>query len=783
MVYMDITNYVQTRAATGIQRVVREILYRLKDDYHRFDYRVIFNNNNDQNFNVIDPEELNDFLQHAESYQFNETGPIISLDSITDGDIFFDLDGVWNNGLKRMFLYKILKSNGVAIFNFIYDLVPVVLPAYSHVNTVRNFTHYLNAVYDFSDFVFFDSRSAEKDFIAIKDRICNDRCIATKVVKLGSDVSSVTRDIPNENSLLEKKFILFVGTLEPRKNQALVLDVFEKLTVQHDDIHLVLVGREGWDNTALINRIKSHPLLNKKIHWPQNVTDNALFAYYEKAYISVYISAHEGFGLPIAESLKHGCITITSKNTSMYEVGKNFADYLDYNTDNELFDLLDLYLSNDVLYQAKKDYIAQDYFSYSWDLTYESVAGVLATVNDHTGIEPQETIQFVVISIDFDSLQGTIAAVDKYIDFVDEYIVVTRKSMLTQFAELDSKNKIVLIDEDDILGGYAEGFSQRDHVSKNWLLRASLLNLYILQNKFIMFDDDNRPLKHIPIEHFISAGKYNAYYFYDLLNWHSFDSDYDFGIHHAKQVLDKDGFELLAYSSHRPQIIDTAIFREVVDKYFEAGLRVPLDEWSVYFNYAISHYPLLFNKLKYDTLNWPGRCSNWRQDYLQDEYNFENYYATNTQGALTEKINAKDIEVQPYLDTAQLADALRRTYKDYNMVHGVLSYPYGNKAVYVLNVPYLIQAKTRSWVKLALNYKALLCQGCDVSLVYYINKQEGSATALYIPNEFADELAWFAISCEYLKPGSYELLLDVCIDGKAVYGMESPYMIKLMVVE
>ncbi|MGR5220938.1 glycosyltransferase [Vibrio parahaemolyticus] len=781
LVYIDITNYVTTRAHTGIQRVLREFLYRLNNEAHDFEYKVIFNDCNDQYFNIIGIEELNEFLNNSKEYEFSRSLPKVYLSELQDGDVFFDMDGAWNNGLKRNYLYSILKLNNVKIFNFIYDLVPVILPKFSHIDTVRNFTAYLGAVYNYSDFVFFDSRSAESDFLNVKEKISNTRSISTKVAKLGSDVSVTVRNEVSENKLLQQKYILFVGTVEPRKNQKLMLDVFEKLITVHDDVSLIFIGREGWDNEELISRIKNHPLMNTKIYWPKDVTDAELVEYYQNAYINVYLSAYEGFGLPIAESLSHGSLTITSKNSSMYEVGKNFADYLDYNTSNELFDILSLYLGNESLYHSKKDFIQKNYASYGWDLTYNSVVDVFENMDKIVNVQAPEKLQFVFISIELDSLKGTIEAIDRHIDFVSEYIIVTRNDMLEGFATITSRNKITLIDEKDILGEYSEGFSKKDHQSKNWLLRASLVNLEILQEQFVMLDDDNRPVKNIPIEHFISDGKYNAYYYYDLLAWNQVDTEYDVGQKNTAKVLDKEGFELLSYSSHKPQIIDKKIFKEVVEKYFEIGLISPIDEWSVYFNYAASIYPLLFNKVKYDTLSWPGNCSNWDQIYIPNEYNFENYYPTSLQGAISEKLQAKELEVKPYLANKDLKKESKKAYQMHNMVHGVLSYELKHQALYVLNVPYFIKAKQKSWVKLALNYKALFFDKSDVYLMYYINKRQGAFTRLSIDDVFVDEVTSFGISCESLACGEYELLIDVQVDGKAVYGLDSPYMIKLIV--
>ncbi|SHO80460.1 glycosyl transferase, group 1 [hydrothermal vent metagenome] len=786
IIYIDISNYVETRAHTGIQRVVREFLYRLNTHKYKFDYKVIYYNSKIDKFIIIAENELNKFLYNSKDYTFKDLSNSFAIEDMVKNSIFFDMDGAWNNGLKRNYLYPILKSREIKIYNFIYDLVPIILPQFSHEDTIRNFTNYMFAIYEYSNLVFFDSRSAELDFLKIKSDIQNDRTISTKVVKLGSDVSKQNHKFI-EHNLLKTKYILFVGTLEPRKNQELLLKVYESLVNKHSDINLIFIGKAGWNNDKLINKIRTHTLLNKKLFWLENINDDLLIEFYKNAYINVYISSYEGFGLPIAESLSYGNITITSKNSSMYEVGKNFADYIKYNTENELYEIIDLYLDNQELYSAKKEFIKNEYYPYSWDLTYQSIIDVFNNISSDIQINIPKKLQFIFISIDIDNIKRAIAEIDRYIDFVEEYIIITRGDMIDDFKSITSKYNINVVDENEILGEYSKDFSNRDHVSKNWLLRASILKLDNLNKQFIMLDDDNIPLRNISMEHFIKDGKYSAYYFYNLLNWNNFSSDYDLGQHNMKRVLDKDGFELLSYSSHKPQIIDRDIFSEVVDKYFDIGLDMAIDEWSIYFNYAISKYPFLFNKIKFDTLNWPGNVSDWNLEYIPEEYNFENYYSSLYEKdfknikSIDKKIKIKNRQQKPYLINQELYKVSSKKYYNYNMIHGVLEFNRFNKKIYLSNIPYFIEAKQGSWIKLPINYKALVSPNDIVEVGYYINDRRGAFIKLYINDNYNENIFDFGISCESLEVGEHNIFIDVVVNNINIYGKESPYLVKLFV--
>lgn len=789
--FVDISNYVSTRAHTGIQRVVREFLYHLLHEEKLLDYKIVYYDVEINKFIILHHSEVLSFLKDTKYYIFQDTSKHISISDIKDRDIFYDMDGAWGHSLKRTYLYKELKKQNVYIVNFIYDMVPVVKPEFAHENTVVNFITFIYAVYTYSDLVLFDSRSAEKDFLDVKKIIKSTHQISTRVVKLGSDIKSqLHKNTSKHRKLLQSKYILFVGTLEPRKNQALMLEVFEKLEQTYSEVKLIFIGKEGWNNDAFVQKIRAHKLLNKKLFWLENVNDAELYQFYENAYLCTYLSEYEGFGLPIAESLAHGKITITSDNSSMYEVGKDFADYLTYNSFNELYEIIDLYLKTEKLYLAKLAFISQGYVPYTWDLMYNSTINILKNIKNTEPIVPLEKVQFVIISIDKENLIGTLKAIDTYIPFVKEYIIVTSSKLVDEFHTLISKHKITIVDENDILGKYAIGFQKKDHQSKNWLLRASLVNLPQLNKQFIMLDDDNRPLKNIELDHFVKDGKYNAYYFYDLLKWHNFQTEYDIGQHNMKKVLDHDGYELLSYSAHKPQIIDRNIFKEVVDKYFEIGLETAIDEWSIYFNYAISNYPYLFNKVKYDTLNWPGSPSDWNMQYIPDTYSFENFYSSLYESGIykdmsnasyEEKIMLKEKQFIPYIANKNHIIEMSKVYNEYNMVHGVMFFTSEDKKVFIFNLPYYIEASSGSWGKISLNYKALACQMSDIKLMYFINNNQGAYTLLPTKNNYEENTVDFAISYTNLQIGTYDLLIDIVIDGKATYGINSPYMVKVKI--
>jgi len=799
IIYIDITQLEKRRANTGIQRVVKEFLKRAALS-ENINYKIIIENEDITKAKIVKNNEVAYFLNNMENYKFKETENLNLLNfKPTSLTAFFDLDANWNIVLKREYLYPILKNNGFLIFNFIYDLIPIVLPKFAHETTAKNFSLFIDAVYKNSDLVMFDSFSAQSDFLQIKDKQNITRNIPTRAIGLGSNFSKIN-EIPKDDKIkkiLAKKYILFVGTLEPRKNQADVLDAFECMSKKYPDLNLVFIGKKGWHVESLIQKILTHPLKDKRFFWLDDIDDNTLSQFYQNAFLVTYLSKYEGYGLPIAESLSYGNITITSKNSSMYEVGKDAADYVVYNSLNELVSLMTLYCDHESIYEAKKKYIKENFKTTSWEQFYHSIADIFLNFEKSISLRNNHLtkLQFVFISIDKDNLEGTIKSIDTYADFVKEYIVVTQKKLMKSFQNITSKYKITIIDESTILGKYKEDFSSRDHQSKNWLLRASLINLDILDEEFIMLDDDNRVLKTISINKFINAnGSYNAYYFYALLDWTYSITEYDKGQQNMKKVLGAQNYELLSYSSHAPQIINKTIFKEAVKKFFDEGLKTSLDEWSIYFNYAVSIYPYSFNKKVHETLSWPANPTHWEERFMQMDVTFENYYKElydidffKKLDTYEQKLEKKEEQVKPYLKSKDMFGQSLEIYAKNNMVHETLVFKTEDVEFYLSNIPYFVVVEENSDIKLKLNYKVLnlLSKKIDISIVVFL---DGNYRTLRQINNINDELfqesiVEFPIISNNLPEDIYDISFNCMINNTYVFSKESPYRLKLVVVK
>lgn len=117
---------------------------------------------------------------------------------------------------------------------------------------------------------------------------------------------------------LPEKFILHVGTIEPRKNLEVLIRAYSRLPQRHD-VKLVLAGGKGW-STDPIFRLINDLHLEDNVILPGYIEGNMLPMWYNAALITVYPSVYEGFGMPPAESMACGTPVVVSNATSLPEV-------------------------------------------------------------------------------------------------------------------------------------------------------------------------------------------------------------------------------------------------------------------------------------------------------------------------------------------------------------------------------------------------------------------------------------------------------------------------------
>lgn len=120
---------------------------------------------------------------------------------------------------------------------------------------------------------------------------------------------------------IESDYLLYVGTLQPRKNLIRLIEAFNRTIEQSNNrtMKLVIVGKKGWLYDEIFSKVKELGL-EKKVIFTGFVPDEELPAFYQGAQCFVLPSLYEGFGIPALEAMAYGCPVVASNVSSLPEV-------------------------------------------------------------------------------------------------------------------------------------------------------------------------------------------------------------------------------------------------------------------------------------------------------------------------------------------------------------------------------------------------------------------------------------------------------------------------------
>jgi glycosyltransferase involved in cell wall biosynthesis len=283
-------------------------------------------------------------------------------------------------GFKKIIGYKNIIT--------IYDLTTILFPDSHRPETIDLHNRKLIFTHNYCDEIICISQSTKSDLLSYFPTFKKKKIIVAypgssfkSKDNIRSSLIQIINSISNKKvSIKTKKYLLYFGTFEPRKNLFYLtkafLDLLESKKIP-SDYKLVMIGGDGWGNTKLqiINYLKESYLDQEKIPViiSNYINDKNLIKIIKGAYAVVYPSLYEGFGLPVLESMSLGIPVICSKNSSLTEVG---GDSVLYVNPKDFFDIknkIEYLINNPKLIKilSKKGLLQSKKFS--WEKTAKKI--------------------------------------------------------------------------------------------------------------------------------------------------------------------------------------------------------------------------------------------------------------------------------------------------------------------------------------------------------------------------------------------------------------------------
>lgn len=270
---------------------------------------------------------------------------------VAPGDCFLGLDLSSRIIPRRQVQLLAWKQQGVELWFVVYDLLPLHYPAWFTRKGQQVFPLWLRCLALHADALFCISKTVQAELQQWLKEAGNISGAELPVDWFHLGANWLPQAVGGETAAQTMRFaeqgcqILMVGTLEPRKGHAQVLDAFEVLWASGNTACLVLIGKEGWHCAELAARIRQHHLLGKQLYWLENIDDQQLLASYQACDGVIMASQAEGFGLPVIEAAQSGKPLLLRDIPVFREIAGEHASYFQADHPQALVDALRQWLA------------------------------------------------------------------------------------------------------------------------------------------------------------------------------------------------------------------------------------------------------------------------------------------------------------------------------------------------------------------------------------------------------------------------------------------------------
>lgn len=223
-----------------------------------------------------------------------------------------------------------IKIRGAKKITTIHDLIPMRLP-YTTLDNKKMFYKLIKNSLKDSDAIATVSENSKADLLTIFDADPDKIHVTYQPIALNplsADEEHVLPDYLKKFRLQFKKYVLFVGAIEPKKNVGRLIEAFAGIDTR---MPLVIVGKRGWLWESEIGNLEAvfGDQIASRIKLLQYISSEDLRYLYSGARCFVFPSLYEGFGLPPLEAMSFGCPVITSNVSSLPEICGDAALYVD----------------------------------------------------------------------------------------------------------------------------------------------------------------------------------------------------------------------------------------------------------------------------------------------------------------------------------------------------------------------------------------------------------------------------------------------------------------------
>ena len=270
--------------------------------------------------------------------------------------------------LKRRFATRFVMT--------VHDLIPIYARETCDQDTARVFEEFMRRALRHVDHVLAVSENTARDVRRYLAALGLPEPAVTVTRNGSSFAEFLTGAQPGGATLrdLPERFVLFVATIEGRKNHQFIYELWQRMIAEGDDPpHLICVGRLGWKATQFVSALVETNYLDGRVQLLREVSDTDLRLLYQRCLFTVCPTLYEGWGLPVGELLAMGKICVCSDRASVPEVAGECGVYIDIDDAAQSLRVLRELVRDDRARRRLEAKIRRDYVPITWQSVAERV--------------------------------------------------------------------------------------------------------------------------------------------------------------------------------------------------------------------------------------------------------------------------------------------------------------------------------------------------------------------------------------------------------------------------
>lgn len=294
---------------------------------------------------------------------------------VKPGDVVLALGSIWFHPDYPGLIEAAKRHHAIRFGLLVYDMIPLERPEWCEPTAFSDFI--ANAL-PAADVIFTISQASADDIARYAKRMRMTLRTDPVCIPVGTGFEK-PHELPAASSRLPPgDFLLVVGTIDARKNHALLLRIWRRLVVAMPAgtvPSLVIAGKPGPYFADMMAQLEACSFMEGKIVVIRNPSDADLLALYHGCLLTIFPSFYEGWGLPVTESLALGVPCLASSATSLREAGGALARYFDPCDENAAYETVRRTIEDREGLREWRQAIASEFRPVSWQASADAITG------------------------------------------------------------------------------------------------------------------------------------------------------------------------------------------------------------------------------------------------------------------------------------------------------------------------------------------------------------------------------------------------------------------------